>query len=318
MALDIISYFDLHEPTQHAARQLLADALLHKGIVGIRDVPEFAQKSRAYVAAARAFSSLATEIKNQYAPLRDSGDTEGYELGAEWFKNQNNEWQIDDKKASYYAIVPDAQRNKWPSEVDLRTPYLQLGELIFSVGKEVLQVLGLNEAIGLHHHSLKGYGRLLHYHKENQTTNANPDWCGAHFDHGLFTGLMPAYYFCDGQEVAEPAEAGLYVAVGHGEQFEKIAVPDQSTMLFQVGEFGQLVSHDRIRATQHRVRKTLAGIERFAFALFYTLEEHYKIQSQSTLTQDQRYQQSQLPDGSITYAAWDKASFARYRAKESA
>ncbi len=315
MELDVISYHHLLDLTNIKAGQDLEVALLCKGIVGIRDVPHYESKTRAYIHAAKTFSAFKDDIKQQYAPDRDANDTEGYELGAEWFKNQDGMWQIDDKKASFYAFVPDHSRNKWPREIDLRTPYLELGELIFKTGKMLLNVMGLNDAIGLKHEQLMGYGRMLHYHKENDATNANPDWCGAHVDHSLFTGLVPAYYFRDGEEVDEPEEAGLYVAADDGLDFAKIEASDKSILLFQVGEFGQLISHDRIRATKHKVRKAKGGIERFSFALFYITDDHVVIQSRSKLIEDARYVQNQFEDGRISYGKWSQASFARYRAK---
>lgn len=315
MKLDIVSYRDLLDSNNKIAHKNLEFALLHKGIVGISDVPEFEKKTRAYINAARKFSVLEDVIKQQYAPDRDAGDTEGYELGAEWFKNQEGEWQIDDKKASFYAFVPDRVCNKWPREVDLRTPYVELGELIFNTGKLLLNVMGLNEFVGLKHDSLIGYGRLLHYHKESDATNANPDWCGAHFDHGVFTGLVPAYYFREGSEVDEPEEAGLYISHGDSEVFEKINAVDKSVLLFQVGEFGQLVSNDKIMATKHIVKKAKGGIERFTFALFYSAAADVVIKSNSKLIRDARYAQNQTPIGEINYGNWDRASFERYRAK---
>lgn len=316
MDLDIVSYADLLDPANQSASKKLEAALLQKGIVGVKGVPDFEKKTRAYINASRQFAALDEAIKKQYMPDRDAGDTEGYELGAEWFKNQDGEWQIDDKKASYYAFVPDHARNKWPQEVDLKTPYLALGELIFATGKLLLRVMGLHEVIGLSHEGLSGYGRMLHYHKEGDVTNANPDWCGAHFDHGVFTGLVPAYYFREGVEIDEPAEAGLYIQPSDGNKLEKIDASDKSILLFQVGEFGQLVSHDKIKATKHQVKKALGGIERYTFALFYSAADSFVIQSQSALVTDARYADNQAADGSLSYAEWQEASYARYRAKK--
>src|SRR3989338_594796 len=163
MQLEIISYNNLKNLTETAK---LEKALLMHGIVGISDVPNFEKKSRAYVEAAIAFSSLPEKIKEQYAPDRDSGDTDGYELGAEKFKTADGVWQIDRKKESFYANVPDCIQNKWPREVDLKTSYLALGDLIFQTGKKVLNAIGLNEKIGLKEEFLRGYGRMLHYHKD--------------------------------------------------------------------------------------------------------------------------------------------------------
>jgi len=317
MKLDIISYNDLIAANNTNTITQLKSALLSKGIVGIRGVPEFENKSRAYIHAARAFSSLDAAIKQQYTPNRDAGHTEGYELGAEWFKNKNGQWQVDDKKASFYAFVPDQVKNCWPLEVDLKTAYLALGELIFNTGKVLLNIIGLNDKIGLHHDKLVGYGRMLHYHKESDATNENPDWCGAHLDHGVFTGLIPAYYYRDGFEIDEPDEAGLYIVPSDGHQFEKINASEKDVLLFQVGEFGQLISNDGIKATKHMVRKARGQIERFTFALFYSADDNTIIKSHSTLIHDERYALHQCPDGSISYDKWQKASFDRYRVIES-
>ena len=314
MKLDIISIHDLINTKNIEAITHLKTALLQKGIVGIRDIPEFENKSRAYINAARAFSSLDDSIKQKYTPNRDSGHTEGYELGAEWFNNKDGIWQVDDKKASFYALVPDSVRNRWPLEVDLKTPYLALGELIFNTGKILLNIMGLNDSVGLDHDKLVGHGRMLHYHKENDTTNENPNWCGAHLDHGVFTGLMPAYYFRDGVEISEPDEAGLYIIPSDGDEFEKIESSGKDILLFQVGEFGQLISDDRIKATKHMVRKAKGQIERFTFALFYSADDHTIIKSNSKLIHDERYQSHQFPDGSISYDEWQKASYEKYKA----
>ncbi len=64
---------------------------------------------------------------------------------------------------------------------------------------------------------------------------------------------------------------------------------DHSVLLFQIGEFGQLVSNDQVKATKHIVKKTLQGVERFAFALFYNLQLDYVATSHSVLTQDSRF-----------------------------
>ena len=314
MELDIINYDLLHLPDTTTLHKI-ETALLHKGIIGIQNVPEFANISKRYIEAARKFSYLDEIIKRQYTPDRDAGYTEGYELGAEWFKDKNGEWQADDKKASYYAFVPDQHRNKWPKEIELKTPYLELGQLIFNTGKLLLHAIGLNETLGLRHENLIGYGRMLHYHKENRMTQDKPNWCGAHTDHGVFTGLIPAYYFQNSKVVDEPKEAGLYIVPSHGNSFEKITVSEKSIMLFQVGEFGQLISNDRIKATKHLVKKADSEIERFTFALFFSAEDNVIIKSNSILKQDPRYLQQQKQDGSISYKSWETASYAQYRVR---
>lgn len=175
--------------------------------------------------------------------------------------------------------------------------------------------MGLNKTTGIDHDGLVGYGRMLHYHKESDATDANPNWCGAHYDHGVFTGLLPAYYFRDGVEVEEPEEAGLYILPTHGKTFEKVPTPDKSILLFQVGEFSQLASNDRICATKHMVKKAKGNIERFAFALFHSAADDTVIHSTSILANDARYLENMSADKSIDYDRWQIASYARYRAK---
>jgi isopenicillin N synthase-like dioxygenase len=311
MKITIISYNDLNQPLNPAQHQPIIDALLNKGIIGVSDVPDFIVKSRAYVNAVMQFSKLPDDVKNKYKPDRDAGCTEGYELGAEWFKNEKGEWQTDDKKASYYAYIPDNEKNLWPQEVDLKTPYLELGALIFSCTKRLLKMLRLDESVGVHESDLLGHGRMLHYHKESDVTNANPDWCGAHYDHSIITGLMPAYYFQDGVEIPEPEEAGLHIIPTHESHFEKV-VADPSILLFQVAEFGQLISNDRIKATRHIVKKSEQGVERIAFAVFCNIAGDYTVRPTSVLTEDKRFIDRQR-DGAITYADWAAASFERYR-----
>jgi isopenicillin N synthase-like dioxygenase len=178
----------------------------------------------------------------------------------------------------------------------------------------VLQFIGLNESQGIAPQGLQGYGRMLHYHHQDEATLANPNWCGAHFDHGVFTGLVPAYYFKEGVEVEEPEEAGLYILPTRGQNFEKIKADDKNVLLFQVGEFAQLATHDEIRATQHLVKKAKDKIERFTFALFYSAANEAVIYSRSELRHDGRYSENQCAQGGISYDQWQKASYARYRA----
>ncbi|MDX1902059.1 MAG: hypothetical protein SFW66_08700 [Gammaproteobacteria bacterium] len=315
MKIDIIPYADLLAPNMGASSELLANALRDKGIVGVKDVPQFVEKSAHYIDTVRAFAALPEAVKQRYAPQRETGATEGYELGAEWFKNAHGEWQIDDKKASYYACVPDHPKNKWPEEINLREAYLDLGVLIFDVAKKVLHATGFLDEVKVDPNSLTGYGRMLHYQKVGDESYDNPDWCGAHLDHGTFTALMPAYYFRDGVAIDEPEEAGLFIVPTNGETFEKTYANDKSILLFQVGEFGQLASHDRIRATRHIVKKARGNIERFTFALFIDTPGDFTIRSSSLLNKDSRYQDNQSVDGSITYDAWAKASYERYQVK---
>ena len=92
--------------------------------------------------------------------------------------------------------------------------------------------------------SVSKIGRMLYYRKCDH--NENPYWCGAHFDHGLFTVILPAVYFIDGEQVSEPLEAGLFVRTSEETPFKKVVADDLDVMMFQVEEFGQLVRDDGI------------------------------------------------------------------------
>ncbi|WP_419420805.1 2OG-Fe(II) oxygenase family protein [Legionella sp. D16C41] len=311
MEIDIISYEQLIDPTFLAAN--LEEPLLKKGIIGISHVPNFQSIYREYIQVARKFSLLREAIKKQYAPDLEAGLTEGYEIGAEWFKNSEGEWQIDEQKASYYAYVPDNSLNKWPTELDLKTAYLKLGELIFTTGKKLLTKIGLDESNNINHELLQGYGRMLHYQKAQSSVQSHNDWCGAHYDHGLFTGLVPAAYFKNGKEIDEPESAGLYIMPTNALSFEKVRLPNKAVLLFQVGEFAQLISHDRLKATKHMVQKAPAGIERYTYALFYNPDEALTIKSDSELNRDKRYTDYQDKDGFINYKNWAIASLKQYQ-----
>lgn len=56
---------------------------------------------------------------------------------------------------------------KWPLEVDLKAPFEFLVEKMTKVEELIMCQIGF---LG------------------------NPHWCGAHFDHGLFTVIVPAVY----------------------------------------------------------------------------------------------------------------------------
>jgi isopenicillin N synthase-like dioxygenase len=316
MKLDIIAYNDIATLESNRVLADKIDTILRaKGIIGISGVPGFVARSQAYMKAAREFAALETSVKEQYTPKRDEGLTEGYELGAEWFKNATGEWQIDDKKASYYAWVPDKPVNVWPTEVDLQTAYQALGQLMLDTGSLLLGALGISDVLGLKREQWQGYGRYLHYQKAGNETEANSEWCGAHFDHCALTALMPAHYFRNGVEIDEPSEAGLHILPSGESDYVKIEASDKSLLLFQIGEFSQVASNDRIKATKHLVKKAHGDIERFAFALFFDAPYEATVKSTSTLAANPRYMSSQSEDGFVTYGDWSKATYALFRAK---
>jgi len=166
--------------------------------------------------------------------------------------------------------------------------------------------MGLLNSTTLADHSM---GRMLHYSKSSDSETNNPYWCGDHYDHGLFTGLLPAYYFRGLNEVEEPAESGIFVRPHASSTFKKV-VADKSVLLFQVGEFAQLCTNDAIHATEHRVVKAGGDIERFTLALFFSPPLDAAITSTSTLATDLRYGENTQ----CSFWQWHTASLNRYRA----
>ncbi len=313
--LDVIPYeaFVRDDP---AALGVLKKALHEKGIVGIRGIPGYKEKVLNYIQIARQFSALPEEVKESYAPNHDLGETFlGYEKGKEKFKRPDGRWVVDDLKVSYYGFVPENSLNKWPREMDLSTPFQELGGLMSEMGEAVMKKIGLvGPATGISLDGTPRVGRMLYYRKAENSAVDNPFWCGAHFDHGMFTALLPAFYFVDGKAVPEPIEAGLFVKTTLGEVFKKVMADDPEVMMFQVGEFGQLVTNDGIRATEHRVHKAAGSIERYTMALFFEAPMETTIHSTSELTKDSRY--GGIAGDACTYQRWGEESFKRYIVKE--
>ena len=316
LELDILSYEDfIHDDPK--ALSLLHTALHEKGIVGIQGVPGYVEKVQRLIQQARKFTSLPEEIKNRYAPNRDKGELFlGFETGKERFKRPDGQWIIDDLKVSYYAFVPDDHTNKWPIELDLKTPFQDLGRLMSEMGEAVMKKIGLiGPDTGICLDNIPRLGRILYYRKTSEDSTDNPFWCGAHFDHGLFTALLPAFYFLNGKPVSEPPEAGLFVKTTHDGIFKKVNSNNPEVLLFQVGEFSQLATNDRIQATEHRVHKAKDDIERYTMALFFSAPMDTVIYSLSELTQDERY--SGPPGSPCSYRQWHENTFNRYLVKPS-
>ncbi len=315
LSLDVISYqaFMNGDPE---TLSVLERALHENGIVGVRGVPGYKEKVLQFIKAAQEFSSLPDAVKNTYAPDRNSGEMFlGFEIGKEKFKRPDGTWVVDDLKVSYYGLVPDSPLNKWPEEVDLKTSFEDLGMLMSQTGMVVMGKIGLiGPSSGILIDDVPRTGRMLHYRKSIDGSHDNPFWCGAHFDHSIFTALIPAFYFVDGHPIAEPLEAGLFVKTTRDGIFKKVVADDPDVMLFQVGEFGQLVTNDAIRATEHRVHKASGIVERYTLALFFDAPLDTVIHSSSELTQDARYGGG--PGMPCSYLHWKEESFKRYLVKE--
>lgn len=304
--LTVISYDDFSRGDSIALEKL-EQALYTQGIVGIRGVPSYREKVLTLIETAREFSALPEEVKEAYAPQGEM--FLGYERGKEKFQRPDGTWVIDDLKVSYYGLVPDRPQNKWPTELDLKGPFLELGQLMAEMGEEIMLKLGMiGVSTGIYLDETPRLGRMLYYCKDKRTDYENPLWCGDHFDHSMFTALVPAFYFENGKQVPEPPEAGLFVKVGKA--FKKVIANDPEVMLFQVGEFGQLVMNDKIRATEHRVQKAAGTVERYTMALFTDAPMEAVIHSTSQLTKDSRY--GGVAGAPCSYREWNDRTFERY------
>jgi isopenicillin N synthase-like dioxygenase len=312
LKLDVVSYEDFARGDPQALAQL-KKALNEQGIVGIRSVPGYKESVQDFIEKAREFSTLPLEIKQKYSPNRDAKEFLGYEIGKEKFQRPDGTWAIDQAKASYYAIVSsDSPVNKWPVECDLKTSFQIVGSLMFDTAKTVLEKIQLIAPdCGVSLDDINGIGRMLHYIVDPM--NDNPLWCGAHFDHSLFTALLPAFYFENGRLIPEPKEAGLFVKTTNDREFKKVVTDDPDVMLFQVGEFGQLATNDGIRATEHEVLKASGNIERYTMAVFIGPSMESTIYSNSVLAADSRY--GAQPGEACKFQQWHEASLNRYEVK---
>jgi len=315
LSLDVISYDALIKEDSESLA-VLEKALHEKGIVGIKGIPGCKEKVLKFIENARMFSALPEEVKERYAPDHSRGEMFlGYEKGKEKFKRPDGRWVVDDLKVSYYAFVPESPLNKWPLEVDLKTPFQDLGDLMSEMGKTVMEKIGLiGPSTGIYIDGVPRIGRMLYYRKSIEGTPDNPFWCGAHFDHGMFTALLPAFYFANGKQIEEPMEAGLFIRIKSDGAFKKIIANDPDVMMFQVGEFGQIVTDDAIQATEHRVHKAWGPIERYTMALFFDPPMETVVHSHSKLTKDARY--GGEPGMPCSYRQWHEESFKRYIVKD--
>lgn len=195
----------------------------------------------------------------------------------------------------------------------MKEPFQVLGQLMADTGELIMHKIGLlGNVTGFELEEDSRMGRMLYYRKSDN--NDNPYWCGAHFDHGLFTAILPAVYFVQGEQIPEPPEAGLFIRTSKEVPFKKVPAEDFDVMMFQVGEFGQLATDDGIRATEHRVHKAIGAIERYTLAVFYSAPMDIPIYSKSVLTNDARYGAN--IGEACTFRQWHEASFQRYVVKE--
>ena len=139
--------------------------------------------------------------------------------------------------------------------------------------------------------------RMLHYGAvTTKTDDSSPYWCGRHRDHGYFTGLLPAFYFKDGEPISKPAGCGLHI------RGTPVTIPEDC-LAFQVGETLELVSDGETVATEHDVRKAF-DCERLTFATFISPTDDYVIVSD--IETNDRYEKG------MTFKEYGDASYKKY------
>ncbi len=175
-----------------------------------------------------------------------------------------------------------------------------LARLIMQVGQEILPIIDYME-------STCALSRGLDYSAIPEgEDDGNPNYCGEHRDHGIFTGLCPATYFQDGEKVSKPQGAGLMI------EGKYVNVPDD-VMIFQIGEVLELLTNGKIRATDHLVRKPMdkgTRVERITMAVFFDPIDHSK-----TISCDNQAVLSKYLDrfkNGMTYGEWHQASLEKY------
>jgi len=208
----------------------------------------------------------------------------GWSYGKEKLKND----EYDVYKGSYYNNpqydVPTEDPelitkypevclpNIWPKDdfPSLEPAFKSLGNLICEVGYLVTRSCDRcakmkfkeNYEDGILERTLResrsGKARLLYYYPIlSQEERSIDSWCGWHNDHGLITGLAPAYYqYVDDnsdEEIRCPDPyAGLYVKNRKGEIL-RVRIP-KDCLAFQIGLTAQVVTGGYLRATPHAVR----------------------------------------------------------------
>jgi isopenicillin N synthase-like dioxygenase len=118
-------------------------------------------------------------------------------------------------------------------------------------------------------------GRLLHYypHGDGATTEELDSWCGWHLDHSCLTVLTAAMFVDETGSIPRqvqlpPGEqSGLYIKTRSG-QVIRVEIPEDC-LAVQTGEALEIASGNRLKATPHCVRSTVAkGLARNTLAVF--------------------------------------------------
>lgn len=264
------------------------------GYIAVEGVPGFAEAYEAFLEQARQFVTLPPAEQAKCTP--DDYFSRGWSRGSEVFYGQT-----DTYKGSYYAQIPNVERNVWPTDSvpGFEKAYATVAGLILSVGQEILPHVGFKG-------DTAALARMLHYKSVPESEeDGNPNWCGVHRDHGIITGLCPEVFYRDGKMAARPEGSGLYIEGAP-------VAPAKHIMLFQMGEVMELLTNGKVRATDHWVVKAKDGLERFALAVFFDPLDEFAIHCDDAEVVA-KYT-DRFTDG-ISYKEWGDRSYAKYNPK---
>ncbi len=300
-------------------KDLIIKQLYDDGYIVVKNIPNHPEYWQEFQTEIYKFAQLPDNVKKMCTP--ENFFSHGWELGKEKFLGK-----VDTFKGSYYADLPNSDQNVWPKTLPkFKEAYLRMGQLIFDTGLQIQKLVGITPDLHSSESKEDGAGaslfdckcRMLHYMPITHD-DGNPNWCGKHRDHGIFTGLCPAVYFMGdvspvragsnggnlgGTPIEKPKDGGLYI------RGVPITIP-KDCMAFQVGEVAQMLTDGKIQATDHWVKKPLSmpkGLHRITFVAFIDSPPDYKIYSKDKYyTLDERYYPG------ITYEEWGMASYKKY------
>ena len=288
--LVIVDYNDLKQ--ESSSQELLfkleeAFGSSGKGVIGIRNVPEFVKAKDALLPLGHSLAKLPpAELTALEDP--DSMFNAGWSHGKEKLKKD----VPDLNKASFYfnplVDVPGTPEdrikypasypsNKWPKTAlpELEPAAKNLGTILKNVAVELSRHIDayassknpknyqpptlLYDALK---DTIKAKGRLLYYYPlslDDQSSSQEDSWIGWHNDSGFLTCLAGDLYLdaATGTPVSPPEGAGLYICNRKSEVCHVHLPAD--CIAIQIGECTEIVTGGAVQATPHCVRAAAAG-----------------------------------------------------------
>jgi len=273
------------------------------GLILIKDYPELKQKRQRILKISHQFASLPEHVKAKYIDEK-SMYAYGWSHGVEKLASG----KTDTQKGSYYAnpvhdrLTDDVELkekypcdysdNIWPKDdlPDMEHATKEMGKLQQTVNESINRQLDVylhkrtNGAhkLGFFEDTMSQCfkSRLLHYfpleEKASQTKSTSIDsFCGWHLDHSCLTVLLaPMYLDLNGNTIAAPESAGLYVKTREGQNV-KVDIPEDC-LAVQLGETMQFFSGGLLRATAHCVKACPGEFTREQMAMFSSCAPDFK------------------------------------------